>query len=104
MGDYSQQLNGHLSHVVSQFNLSPNAIESACLTIKSEIENEQDLPQQLWYYCRTQARPKLDDLAQYIDSFASWDDLILPDKQKQILREMEAHLKYKSKIIINNYK
>jgi len=98
LGDYSQQLNGHLSHVVSQFNLSPNAIESACLTIKSEIENEQDLPQQLWYYCRTQARPKLDDLAQYIDSFASWDDLILPDKQKQILREMEAHLKYKSKI------
>ncbi len=98
LGDYSTQLNGHLSQVVSQFNLSPNAIESACLTIKSEIENEQDLPKQLWNYCRSQARPKLDDLAQYIDSHASWEDLILPEKQKNILKDMEAHLKHRAKI------
>jgi AAA+ superfamily predicted ATPase len=98
LGDFSLELNGHLSQVVSQFNLSPNAIESACLTIKSNIETKEDLPKQLWNYCRTQARPKLDDLAQYIDSHASWDDLILPDKQKQILRDMEAHLKYKAQI------
>jgi len=105
LSSISTELNGEISQLSSLFNLTPNLIQTACNHVKKyyfQQEKNQvnplEIQAQLWHFCRTQSRPKLEDLAQRIDDHASWNDLILPDKQKQILREMEAHLKYKSKI------
>jgi hypothetical protein len=105
LSSISTQLNEEISQLSSLFNLSPSLIQTACNHVKNYYfhKNETnikplEIQEKLWDFCRTQSRPKLEDLAQRIDSHASWDDLILPDKQKQILRDMEAHLKYKAKI------
>ena len=47
--------------------------------------NPNRLGAALWEVCRRQARPQLDDLAQRIDVRAGWDDLVLPEIQRQVL-------------------
>jgi hypothetical protein len=96
--EFNQELNGNLSRIVSQFNLSPNAIEAACYSVKTELNNHHNFEQYLWYYCRSQARPQLEDLAQRIETKASWNDLILPERQKSILHDLAGHLRQKYKV------
>jgi hypothetical protein len=52
----------------------------------------------LWDICRVQARPRLDDLAQRIDSTATWDDLVLSEQQRQTLRDITAHVRQRAKV------
>src|SRR5262249_32267751 len=44
------------------------------------------------------ARPRLDDLAQRIMPRASWDDLVLPDAQKETLRQLAAQVRHRMKV------
>lgn len=53
---------------------------------------------QLWNFCRLHARNQLDDLAQHINATASWDDLVLPTQQRQILSDIAAHLRQRLKV------
>ncbi|MBD2742454.1 AAA family ATPase [Coleofasciculus sp. FACHB-1120] len=104
LGAIAAELNGHVETLVSQFNLNTPAIQAACsqLKIKHEQLNikveDSSSPNQLWDFCRVQARPRLDDLAQRIDSTATWDDLVLPETQRQILRDIAAHLCQRAKV------
>jgi SpoVK/Ycf46/Vps4 family AAA+-type ATPase len=52
----------------------------------------------LWRACRTQSRPKLDDLAQRIEPIAGWDDIVLPETQLEILREIAAHVRGRQRV------
>ena len=45
----------------------------------------------LWRACRESAPPRLAELARQIDSRAAWDDLVLPDSQKQLLTQIVVH-------------
>jgi SpoVK/Ycf46/Vps4 family AAA+-type ATPase len=57
-----------------------------------------DLAHTLWDVCRVHARARLDDLAQHIDSAATWDDLVLPDGQRQILHDIAAHVRQRARV------
>ena len=93
-------LNGHVDILVSQFNLPAPAIRATSATAISHQaqEPQQPLAQALWQACRTQARPRLDDLAQRITSNSHWDDLVLPEGQKIVLREIAAHVRQRAKV------
>ena len=103
-------LNGELSAVVSQFNLGPAAIRSAArqasLEVPQEIADEdqnskavhEELAGHLWDACRMQARPRLEGLAQRIEPAATWDDLVLPPNQKQILSQIAMHVRQRAKV------
>ncbi|MGC2696894.1 MAG: ATP-binding protein [Candidatus Angelobacter sp.] len=102
------RLNGELDAVVSQFNLGPAAIQSAawqaCINLPPHPEQaeEQTIPERLvehlWDACRVQARPRLEGLAQRIEPAATWDDLILPDNQKQVLSQIAVHVRQRAKV------
>lgn len=96
LGAIDANLNGSLTNLTSQFNLSPSAIQTACQQI--EINQAESVKDQLWNACRMQARPRLEDLAQRIESAASWEDLILPEQQIQILQEMLVQLRQRGKV------
>ncbi|HEY9794637.1 MAG TPA: ATP-binding protein [Leptolyngbyaceae cyanobacterium] len=128
LGSVALELNGHIDRLVSQFNLNTTTIQSACLSLNHveletlpEVEETLPLPvhnrqsqtpysslhtensqspilNQLWDFCRVQARPHLDDLAQPIDSTATWDDLVLPEQQKSILRDISTHVRQRTKV------
>jgi SpoVK/Ycf46/Vps4 family AAA+-type ATPase len=45
-----------------------------------------------------QSRPRLEGLAQRIEPSATWDDLVLPEKQKQLLAQIAIHVRQRTKV------
>lgn len=98
LGDISTQLNGQLDRIASQFNLSPHGIEATFYSVLVNEKKGHSLSDSLWNSCRTSARPKLDNLAQRIESDASWDDLIIPEQEKDLLKDLVVQVKQKTKV------
>ena len=114
LGAEAESLNGQVQQLVSQFNLNRTLIQAAYMgaigaaTQQSEPPGNstnsaptmipQRLENSLWHACRTQARPQMDAHAQRLTSQSTWDDLILPDAQKDILHEIAAHLRQRTKV------
>ena len=109
LGTFAESLNGQFESLIMQFNLNSQNIHAACL--ESKLENDwlnlesQNFEQlesntfnKLWHSCRVQARSRLDDLAQRIESPATWDDLVLPELQLQTLRQIGAHVRQRSTV------
>ncbi|OUL31345.1 AAA family ATPase [Nostoc sp. 106C] len=100
LSEIAPQLNGQVKILVDQFNLSPATIQAACAEAAGQLVQPQEgnLTDILWDACRLQARPRLDELAQWIEPAADWDDLVLPDNQQQILRDIAAHVRQRSTV------
>lgn len=111
LGEDGVNLNGHVNDLVSQFNLGATAITSICHQFKLSSDkmkiNEEDQPilppnseksNPLWDFCLAQVRPRLEDLAQRIEATATWDDLVLPEQEKNILADITVHLRQRTKI------
>jgi len=92
LGDAAQDLDGALDLLNSQFNLPIPAISSVAAQVTAVCGPMPPLDA-LWEACRVHARQRLDDLAQRIEALADWDDLILPEAQKLILREIVSHVR-----------
>ncbi len=94
-------LNGHVEHLVAHFNFNAPGIRTASLKLKSQSTDEpptQSVAPHIWQICRMQARPRLDELAQRIDSTSAWQDLVLPDQERQVLRDLSTQLKQRTKV------
>ena len=90
------KLNGLVNQLVAQFQLSASTIQATAASI---LRMGQDEPgTQLWDACRLQARPQLDGLAQRIEPRADWDDLILPEAQKQLLHVIVAQVRQRATV------
>jgi hypothetical protein len=98
-----------LDGVTSHFSMGAPAIQSACLAAATRLQhspaamdNDADAGQivgrTLWDVCRTQAQPRLDDLAKRIDSGAGWDDLVLPKEQHQSLLDILTHVRQRTTV------
>jgi AAA+ superfamily predicted ATPase len=90
-----------IGRLVDHFNLSTSAIQSAAFQLRSAHLDQIPMSDQLWRICRQQARPRLDELAQRIDAYGDWDDLVLPEKEHQVLRDITAHVKQRSQVYEN---
>ncbi len=69
-------------------------IDAACSEALAQPATDHDaIEQHLWAACCTQARPRLDDVAQRVLSSAGWADLVLPAAPLETLREIAAHVR-----------
>ncbi|MEP6519826.1 AAA family ATPase [Microcoleus vaginatus] len=118
LGEFVPVLNGQVEVLVEQFNLNAPTIYAVCEEMISQnpekieagftdnlpsqqtsrINPPATIPNQLWDICRAQSRPRLDDLAQRILPAATWDDLVLPEAERQTLREIAAHVRQRTKV------
>jgi len=98
LGSAGAALNGKLDAIGSQFNFAAQAIRSASAEALQVQSAGGDLSGALWDICRAHARPRLNDLAQRIQPVAGWDDLVLPEAQKQILRQIAGQLRQRAKV------
>jgi AAA+ superfamily predicted ATPase len=101
LGSHSQALNGDVERLVSQFSLDPNnicAVVAQALPADALSEDARDLSAELWNACRVQTRPRLEGLAQRIEAVATWDDLVLPEHEKQLLCQIALHLRQRAKV------
>jgi AAA+ superfamily predicted ATPase len=99
LGPSTAAFNGQLGTLVSHFNLSPPAIHA--ISTEFKIQNSKfkiQNPDLLWQLCRIQARTRLDHLAQRIQSAATWDDLVLPESQKQTLQDIAAQVRQRTTV------
>ncbi|MEH2151805.1 ATP-binding protein [Nostoc sp.] len=103
LGASASQMNGQVKTLVEQFNLSAATIRAACAEAAGQLTQtpETDISDILWDACRVQARPRLDELAQRIEPSGDWEDLVLPEAQKQVLREIAAHVRQRSTVYDN---
>lgn len=99
LGPLASRLNGQLPTLVSQFSLDWPGIRAASAALGEALdEAEATVADRLWDACRTQARPRLDDLASRIEPTATWEDLVLPEAQRQLLRTIAVHLRWRAQV------
>jgi hypothetical protein len=94
LGPAAANFNGTLDNLAEQFRLSARMIFST-----SAIVGDGQVPaKELWNVCRSLARPRLEDLAQRIVPGTGWDDLVLPELQKQTLRQLATQVRHRMKV------
>src|SRR5262249_36764590 len=95
-----------------QFSLSPATIRSVAGGLQPERDvtpadpsgsspaaaSPQAAVDQLWDACRLHARPRLEALAQRIEPAASGADLVLPEKQLDLLRQVVIHTRHRAQV------
>jgi SpoVK/Ycf46/Vps4 family AAA+-type ATPase len=76
--------------LVSQFSLTVPGIRAS---VSKALTVDEGAPSaRLWNACRSQARRGLDDLAERIEGAAEWEDLVLPEAEKSLLREIAGQV------------
>ena len=92
-----------VNQLVFQFHMTYPTIEATWLAALGQLgETEQftdkELAETLWSTCRIQARPKLDDMVQRIEPKACWEDLVLPESQKQVIEEIAVEVRQRATV------
>ncbi len=119
LGPLAPNFTQQVEMLIGQFNISATRIRSVCdeslshWAIRLEQSKERQrsgqadegeeltsdqLGHTLWETCRQQSRRSMEDLAQRIDPAAGWDDLVLPEPQKQVLADISAHVRQRAKV------
>jgi ATPase family associated with various cellular activities (AAA)/Winged helix domain, variant len=100
LGPAAAHLNGHVGALVAQFSLSPAMIRAAAADVGPHIADAdpQVVGDLLWDACRVRSRVALDHLALRIESGAGWDDLVLPEQQRDILQQIAAHVRQRARV------
>lgn len=98
LGSAAERLNGSLNGVATQFCLSARTILAKGDELRSAVLTNDEPDTIFWNTCRRLGRTRLDDLAQRITPAADWSDLILPEPQKSLLREIATHVKHRLKV------
>ena len=85
-----------------QFSLNLTDIEQIGATLENaralSEAPEMDLTTQLWDTCLLRTRPQLDALAQRLETKATWQDLVLPETETAMLRQIAAQVQYRSQV------
>ena len=90
----SASLDALLDDLAEQFRLSAETIATVGSS-HSVPDGSSRAADRLWSTCRSLSRPRLEDLAERIEPAATWEDLILPDAQKQTLRQLAAQVRFR---------
>lgn len=104
LGPISPSIDGLPGEIASQFDLDAYDIKILASSVaagyqaKDSVIGKESTRQLLWKACCDYTRPDLDMLARRIDPLATWDDLVLPDMQKAILKEIAIHVRQRNKV------
>lgn len=104
LGKAALTMNGRIDAVAAQFDLGIRGIRAAGAETLGRVAPagndapEDDLAEALWQSCRSQARTRLDGLAERIETSSSWHDLVLPDPQGHALLEIAVQVRHRMKV------
>jgi AAA+ superfamily predicted ATPase len=117
LGAGSPVLDGNAENLVAHFSLSPSTIYAAAAQALPAVDSApaltgpehsrpelraessvRDLSAALWDACRVRSRSRLDGLAQRIEPAATWEDLVVPERQKQLLGQIALCLRQRTKV------
>ncbi len=81
--------------LAAQFNLGLPAIQEIARSVLAEPpkpEEKRPLSDLLWDACLVHTRPGLDVLAQRLTPKMTWDDIVLPDNEMNLLRQIAGQV------------
>lgn len=86
--------------LAGQFNLGLSEIQQIAGKALSEpiTEEQHPLADRLWHACLAGTRPRLDMLAQHLEPKATWDDLVLPAAESNLLRQIAEQVGQRSTV------
>ncbi|NUM43471.1 MAG: ATP-binding protein [Anaerolineales bacterium] len=94
------------ARLTGQFNLNLSAIQQIARAAQTpngsgdpvEPPTPAGAVDRVWHACLARTRPRLDVLAQRIDVKATWDDLVLPDTEMSMLRQIADQVERRSQV------
>jgi AAA+ superfamily predicted ATPase len=98
LGALREPANDAIDGLVAQFSLPSSAIQAMAQRAIEDCAAGGSPAEVLWNLCRMEARPQMDDQAQRIVPNATWDDLVLPDFEKQLLRNIVIHTRARARM------
>jgi hypothetical protein len=84
--------------LVAQFSLGPAAIADVAAQVRAEAPPAHALADRVWEAVRQRSRPALGALAERIEPRATWEGLVLPPAQKDVLRDIIAHVRQRQRV------
>ena len=84
--------------LAGQFDLNLSDIRGVVAAALTFTPPDGQLQNALWDACRDLTRPSLDMLAQRLEPKATWDDLVLPDEQMRIMRQIAGQVRERHKV------
>lgn len=97
LGSASTHLAGAVQSACTQYRLSARDVLQAGSEI-AQTGAEQDGERLLWRACQHLGRNRLDGLAQRIESSVGWTDLVLPQPQHRLLRQIATQVRHRLKV------
>ena len=90
-----------LSILASQFSLTSGQIRDAVASAQDRAAQRGDELQleDLFAAARLHSRPKLSDLARQIIPRYTWEDIVLPEHQREILSEIVSTIRERAKVL-----
>lgn len=76
--------------LAAQFDLDFATIDTVAASVAAGASAGE-----VWDAVRAQARPRLDALAERIETAAAWRDLVLPIEQRRLIRQVVDHVRYR---------
>lgn len=99
LGALEKPLAPALPRLAVSFRVTPEVAEGIVAELSLEDNTDADrLAKRAWAACRRAARPRMDDLAQRVNSPAHWDDLILPPRQKDVLTSIISQVRNRTQV------
>ncbi|MER7082292.1 ATPase family associated with various cellular activities (AAA) [Saccharopolyspora kobensis] len=86
-----------IANLVSQFSLPPHVVSSAAAAVRRDASGD-DAVGLAWQAGLHEARMGLDELGRRIEPEAGWGDLVLPERQMRVLREIVAHVRQRATV------
>jgi len=84
--------------LAGQFTLNLHEIREVAASVVTSPTGPAPVGERLWDACRDRARPRLDTLAQRLDVKAGWSDLVLPEDQMSLMRQIAGQVRERHRV------
>jgi len=100
LGPASAFLDTQANRAAELFDLDPAAIRATAteFAVLTGTHEAPDLAGAFWELARSRARPRLEHLTERVTWSATWDQLVLPESQKETIREIAAQARWRGKV------
>jgi hypothetical protein len=95
LGAGAARVDGALDGVAAQFSLSARRIHALGAELAPALAADGDGSAALWRACSGLELSGLEELAQRIEAVAGWGDLVLPEPQMHLLREIAVQVRHR---------
>lgn len=98
---WTKALNGASSEspklLAGQFDLNITAIHQIVQSAAQEAVHS-DIHKSLWQACLANTSPRMEQLAQRLNPVATWDDIVLPPEEMELLRQVAVQVAQRSQV------